>query len=143
MTTVCWDGRTLASDSQIQEDDAIEPGGLRKIYKIGNVLAGFAGNVENGMEFILWLKAGADPANKPTKFDRDFKALVIRPSGRAYGYEGRLVPCRCGKITAIGTGRTAALAAMMAGASAEQAVRIAIQLDPNSGGRVRVLDLAT
>lgn len=137
MTTIAWDGSTLASDSQ-EQDDYIEQHASRKLYRIKNTLVGLAGCSASGIQFVEWVKRGEMPDERP-KFSGDFCALVIRPNGKAYEYGSSLTPMPAGRKTAIGSGRGPALGALLAGVSARDAVKIAIKLDPNSGGPVKSL----
>lgn len=138
MTTVAWDGETLASDSQVQ-DHHICPDPYQKLYRVGGAIIGCAGSVTEWTQAVEWLRAGASPEFKPKL--TDISLLLVRANGRAFYLEGDLVPMRAGKLAAVGTGSGFALAAMLAGASAPEAVRIACRLDVGSGGRVQTLRL--
>ena len=70
--------------------------------------------------------------------------MLVTAGGEIYFFEGkRWYPAKEGWTRyACGTGSKAALGAMMAGASARQAVEIACKLDPNSGPPIKTLKIA-
>ena len=138
MTTVVWDGAVLAADSQ-EADDYIEQHASQKLFKVGNTLIGIAGCVSSARAFIEWVKKGEPEDEKPKV--SGLIALVIRPNGRAFEYGETLTPIPAAKKTAIGSGRGPALGALLAGATADEAVRITKKIDPNTGGRIRKLKL--
>jgi ATP-dependent protease HslVU (ClpYQ) peptidase subunit len=73
----------------------------------------------------------------------DVNAMVIDLQGKIWCYEGRLwIPCDQ-EYAAVGSGSVFALAAMDAGATAEQAVKVGVKRDPYSGGKITVLKLKT
>lgn len=139
MTTIAWDGETLASDSRAS-DDAIEQHSCRKLFRVGETLIGISGDLEEAYEFVAWVRRGEVVDEKPRGF-KDLSAIVIRPNGRAFEYGVRCMPVPSARLTAAGTGRCFALGAMLAGASAVEAVAIAKRLDPNSGGRTQTMRL--
>ena len=139
MTTVAWDGTWLAADSQ-EQDHCIEPYSSQKLFRVKNTLVGLAGDRAESLRFLKWIERGEIEDEGP-KALHGFYALVIRPSGRAFEYTKSLMPLACAKRTAIGSGRGPALGALLAGATAVEAVRIARRLDPYTGGRIRKLKL--
>jgi hypothetical protein len=68
-------------------------------------------------------------------------ALHLRVDGSLWEYEGEAWVKQDPGYYATGSGSPYAFAAMDAGASAKDAVRIAIKRDANSGGRVQSLRL--
>jgi len=125
----------LASDSNCSA------GGLR-VYRVRKIfrledgsLAGFAGDLAEGMKMIDWLDDGAEPESRPGI--QNVHGLVVRPSGRITLYEGGVpINPRAPKYIAIGTGQGVAMGAMFSGASAIEAVRAAIEHDDCSRGPV-------
>lgn len=80
--------------------------------------------------------------NWDTELDESFEALVIDlNTGKCYMYENRLYPYEVHPPFAIGSGFKYAMGALLAGATATQAVEIAIRLDKNSGGPIQTIDL--
>lgn len=134
MTTVAADAAAgvMAADSHWTDDN--ERGPIRKVWRIGDSLVGFAGTLKAILEARDWMLAGG---RKP---QGDVCALVLR--GKTLqswtpvdGYID--VPRRY----AIGTGGKAARAAMMAGATCARAVAIAREIDAGTSGRTRVYKL--
>jgi len=127
MTTIAWDGKTMAADGCVSGDVIIQ-GGVRKVYLINGGMAGFAGLLEDGMIFIDWLRKGADGGNRP-EMDKDFLGLYVNASGRVTEFGPKLFGYRAGKPAAIGSGAAAAMGAMLAGKDALTAVKIAAKID--------------
>lgn len=81
-------------------------------------------------------------SNEPLPELDDIAGLRIDPKGRMWLYEGRVwQPLRGLEYFAIGSGSVFALAAMDAGVSALDAVKIAVKRDPYSGGKVTIVKL--
>lgn len=143
MTTVAWDGRSIAADRRmVGEGIASTTGKLFKL-KNGCILSG-AGYLDQVLEVAAWINGGCKEDKKP-KFPEDLNEgsslLLVDPKGRAYyltwPYLRRLQINE--KFAAIGSGSHFAMGAMAAGADARQAVAIAARFDPNTGGGVNVL----
>lgn len=103
----------------------------KKVFRIKKALVGCAGNVPDIIRFRQYLKD-----NEPFEVKGDIDALVVR-DGQVYWYDHSLVPVPCGTPAAAGSGAAFAMGAMLAGASAKQAVEIATRLDECSGGKVQ------
>lgn len=128
MTTIAWDGKTLASDSQ-SNTSFITQKKSNKLHNLKDKVIATSGCSGTGIAF------------SKGEFERfpDMEAdalFVIKKTGKCF-YQGMQHSIPCGKIHAIGTGADFAMGAMLAGATALEAVKIAIKLDPNSGGRVQ------
>lgn len=151
MTTIAWDGCTLAADSRATEEDgSAKTDRFTKLYRIqskvdpvcGEVLLAAAGCEFAGELFKRWLERGGEPDLVARGVVEDpqegspLDALVIHASG-AYtaNHLGCLIKVR-DKFWAHGTGRQGALVAMDMGADAAEAVRRARKWDANTGGRV-------
>lgn len=138
MTTVVWDGKTLAADSQ--STTGTVRGTAAKIAKNadGFLIAG-AGSHAVVSQWIAWVMAGLPPDNQPASVD-DSTLIIIDPRGRARLFAdvpvAQPVPR---KKWAIGSGSDIALGAMAMGADARQAVKVACKLDVYSGGKIVVL----
>lgn len=134
MTTIAWDGTSLSSDSQSSLFRTTVP----KIHRLDkDRLFGSSGALEDALAVRDWLVNGGD---KP-KVDDTFHAIVVERSSW-YVLERSLIQMpyerRC---FSVGSGRDFAMAAMMLGKSAAEAVALAIELDANSGGEVVTLSL--
>jgi len=102
---------------------------------------GFAGDVVDGLKMVEFLRSKDE---QPPALSEDFEALAmdLRTGKCTYYtyYEKQLIPIPItDKFEAIGTGDELAIGAMEFGATAIEAVRVAIKRDINSGGRVAVL----
>lgn len=143
MTTIAWDGTTLAADS---------------LYALGNhkwfvpdskliwvpyegeyAMFGDVGGVEASVLVIQWLHEGADPDVKPLFLaESEYSALLVTRHG-ALAMSSNLVPYAVPPPFAIGGGWEFARAALHMGASAEGAVQVAIDLCVLTGGPIQTL----
>ena len=143
MTTVAWDGTSIAADRRIVGEGIAGTAGKLFRLKNGCVLAG-AGYLDQVLEVAAWINAGCKEDKKP-KFPEDLaegsSLLLVDPKGRAYfltwPYLRRLQVNE--KFVAVGSGAHFAMGAMAMGADARRAVVIAARFDPNTGGGVNVL----
>jgi hypothetical protein len=132
MTTIAWDGKTLAADRRMA-------GWMTacKIFPLadGRVMAG-AGYMDDLAEVAAWLNSGADDRDEPSiDHDDDFFLL---DGGKCYWLTMpflRPLPVQEG-YAAIGSGAPYALAAMACGKTAVEAVEIAAMFDPHTGNGV-------
>lgn len=133
MTTICWDGKTLAADSQT----TLFRGPYRKIHRCGSVLFGSSGDMQWNEAVRLWLCGG----EKPTLKGDLFHGIIIR-DGRASIVNEHLIEMPVDRpFMAVGTGRDFAMAAMHLGKSAVEAVAIAMLFDSDTGGEITMLEL--
>ena len=143
MSTVVYRDGVLAADSRAYGGHGQDsPGEKRKIYRLkdGSVVGVTSGVLGMGERFAAWLNAGGDPSAW-TGSDPDLRAIIIRPGGEVFLADDGLYfsgPIRCDHY-AIGSGAPYAMGAMAMGASAVQAVHVAIAHDCHSGGRVRAI----
>lgn len=155
MTTIAFDGKQLAADSQITNGDVIAPIGVQKIWYIRHlgrnaVVAGsgtptsimglarlFLQNLPQVREHHAVLTAPTFPA------DQGGSAMMIDVETLRVFHMGQDGSCVevTGSRFACGSGREFALGAMFAGASAADAVKIAKQLDPWTGRDVHTVRL--
>lgn len=140
MTCVATDGRLLAADSRSTRDGLIISDQTRKLWRGPDGAAwGFAGD---GGAIALardWVGKGEKPDLIPALRGQDFCGLCLRPDGKLYLIDGLFSPIEIGPPAAIGTGETAALAAMICGASPKRAVQIAAMLRTDVGGPIRTM----
>jgi ATP-dependent protease HslVU (ClpYQ) peptidase subunit len=137
MTTVAWDGKTLAADRQGTIEDA--KFSCTKIFRVRGHLIGFSGHMDAAIGMKKWFENGAKPADFPEyQKDPDGKIscsmLVITPDLKIYRYDNMPHTAEIeSEIFAMGTGRDYALGAMLMGADAVHAVRVASMFDIGSG----------
>ena len=143
MTTIAWDGKTVAADRL-----ATRGGNLRsdvsKLHVSIEWVYGGAGQLDATLEIAHWLLTGASPDARPTLEEGGAYGLAIRRSdGRCFRVEGkRPVLCEVREtFTACGSGRDFAIAAMALGKNARDAVKLAAQFDIFTGGGVDVRDV--
>lgn len=137
MTTIATDGKVIAADSRGVSDFILQ-GNINKVFRLKDgSIAAFAGHSLCYSAAIEWLNGG----EKPNFKDAEFYALILDSDGVWYvddNYHKERMPAPY----AIGSGCKFAMAAMLAGASPKEAVRIASKLDENTGGRIRVMEYA-
>ena len=147
MTTLAFDGKTLAADT------AMTYGGLKvrftgKIRRFpSGCLAGFAGDVNSGLLLLDWLESDdpnalLDLPDSEEDSDACADAILITPDGAisVCGNRGILIPVE-GPCLAVGSGMNLAMGLMLAGKSAREAVQTCIERDPYSGFDVISFDL--
>lgn len=147
MTTIAFDGHTLAADSLCCEYFGLKSTNV-KIFERPDFLVGFSGDV--GLAHA-WLRS---VDSKELSLDEvlrrgipdwrreedNLHIMLIDRFGTIYtACSGVFVLARDRHYHAIGSGRDFALAAMRVGADAKRAVEIAIEFDNNSGGEVQAL----
>lgn len=136
MTTLAFDGKTLATDSRTcTGSNTVVCERTQKLFKVNGWWLAFSGNSQDCAAALQWFKDGM-PDNRP-KLEDNFSVLTW--SGRKLvRYECGLVPMlQRVKIAAGGSGIDIALGAMAAGATAAEAVRIASRFDPFTNSRVQ------
>jgi ATP-dependent protease HslVU (ClpYQ) peptidase subunit len=153
MTTIAARNGIVAYDSRIVGGDHVSSETTHKamIGKRHPVIYAGAGTVTSFMSYIDYLErkrklpweVGANwkHGDSPTLAD-DSAVLVAHKDGRVFFFEEDGWYEAKGVFHALGSGASAAIAAMHMKASAARAVQIAIKVDPNSGGPVNVLRLA-
>jgi ATP-dependent protease HslVU (ClpYQ) peptidase subunit len=139
MTSIAYRDGELATDSRITAGDMIVSDKRTKVHRLrdGSLVA-WSGSVQDAE---LLLRAMRKTSNAPHPKLQDISALHLRTDGSLYEYEGEAWVKQDPGPYATGSGAPYALAAMDAGASAREAVKIAIKRDANSGGRVQSLKL--
>lgn len=132
MTTIATDGKTMASDSQVQSTFVYQSE-YHKLYHLhdGSVV-GFCGEVRFWLPVLKWLNGGDKPDFKSDQFG----ALILRLNGSVGYICNDLFSEECTPPYAIGSGARYAMAAMLAGKTPVDAVKIASKLDSGTGGGV-------
>lgn len=143
MTTIAWDGKTLAADRRVTEGKTIccEFIKIRRLAD-GRVVGG-AGELDVLSLMFDWLEAGGAADDRPTCMAAKSvtEVLEVTPKGEIWLHmqHGR-VPLVRGP-QALGSGAAYARAAMECGKSAAEAVRIASKFDAGTGTKVDAMEL--
>lgn len=127
MTTIAYDGKTLAGDRQ--STFAGTPARTRKVFRTKEYLFGCAGDTGDCQAYVRW--ALGKEKQPPLS---NVLILVIDRRMRIWCATEKMNWYQIGAtFWAIGSGANYALAAMHAGKSAEEAIRIASNLDTATG----------
>lgn len=133
MTTIAWDSKEMAADSQLTQNGLVTH--TVKIWKGSNFILAVCGAIDEGYAFKAVLEG--EMKEKNAAISKDFAAMVWWDSGEIEEYYNTMVPVPVyGKYNAMGSGAPVALAAMHAGKSAREAVELAKKLDAYTGGKV-------
>jgi ATP-dependent protease HslVU (ClpYQ) peptidase subunit len=144
MTTVAYRDGVMAADtaSYIANLQVRAPGTVSKVYRLrdGSLFSG-AGSSPKIAKLMRYIEAeglhGADPPRD------DVWAILVTPDRRIWSIqEGDVHEVLEAGFYATGSGAEAALGAMHHGATAEEAVRIAMLVDPYTSGEVISIALA-
>ena len=133
MTTIAWDGKTLAGDRQSTYGNT--PTRTKKVFRHfnpnhGTVLLGFCGLTSEANEFIRWVRGERETA--PVL--KDIGIIAIDEKYHIWVSDQTLNWAKVGfKVWACGLGSDYALGAMLAGKSAKEAIQIAMRLDNLTG----------
>lgn len=156
MTTICWDGKTLVSDSQMTSGNMIHPAAFKKIHVpddateyweangVKVIAFGLAGQAK-AVEFIKeYLRKGVDYKSRVEHSDElDFEVLLITEKHNCFlwsvyankekrGEEQFLLPLD--PPVATGSGKRFALSILSIGKSSEAALKATMKLDAFTGG---------
>lgn len=155
MTTIAYKNGIMSGDGRMSLGDMIIKDNTEKVFWVNNHLVGVCGRARAINTFVTWLQKMTDyhivnqevgelvdlvpPALED---DEGYSALVVTPSRQVLMYEGN-TPIDMGLDVpmSVGSGSCFALAAMKAGNSAEEAVKVACELDVYSGGEITVVQL--
>lgn len=147
MTTIAWDGKSMAADSMLVGSFGLVSRTQHKIRRGRDYIVGWAGNYAQYdkwwaeaelLSFSEVFKRGypewKDGENDPAIMIIYDGLIYLHTQGLFYLHEGTMdevLPC-----WAIGTGRDFALGAMASGKSAFGAVLIASNFDQSTGGNI-------
>lgn len=143
MSTVAYDGKVVAADKLA----SCHGGSFHVVTKIHTIryrgidlaVFAFSGDLQDGILAIEWLENQTRP--KPTLNAESFVGLLVFPGGKAYRMEEALAMWEIQAPHAIGSGSKFALTCMHLGMDAQEAVRIASELDTYSGGGIDAIDV--
>lgn len=144
MTTVAYFDGVLAADRLCCSSNRRE-GYVRKIARRrsdGSLIAA-AGGLAVASSYIDWFLNGevGKPPSLGTSDADDAELIVVRPGRKVWFYDRNGRYQIKSKFLAMGSGADFALGALEAGASARDAVKIAIRRDTYSGGGVNAYSM--
>lgn len=137
MTTLAYRDGVLAADTLATSNGLRDDFGP-KIWRHGDVLIGGAGSRALCLKFRDWVIGGMDGESPFEKGDGN--GIVVSPIGIVCWSENGCWPVRQ-PFYALGSGYQVAMGAMEMGASAAEAVRVAMKWDCGTGGEVMELRL--
>lgn len=147
MTTIAWDGTTLAADSRVVEGYVLVSDNYNKLrsfkYKNKKYLAGIAGTMAQGEKFFAWIEQNGFDLNDPPRLE-EMDAVIVSKEG-VWCYEGSsqgYISLKDEKVS-IGSGSYIALAGMRAGLSAEESILLASEVDLGTNNNIRTLTFAS
>jgi len=139
MTTIAWDGKTLAVDSSASRADTLMSIKTKKLFlNIGRFKAiAFCGTMHDAAPVLDWIDAGEK--DEIPKNDGEFILVCVDQKGACYTIHdgGTANFIKHNEPLAHGSGQLIALGALYAGATAVEALKIACKRDIYTGGRVR------
>jgi ATP-dependent protease HslVU (ClpYQ) peptidase subunit len=139
MTTVAWDGRSIAADRMYAIGNtpvrAPVPKIRRLTYRGVPAVMGTSGVTEYGLALMDWLESGAPAGKEPELGEGDDGCTVlVATAAGVWLFANSCTGVMIGTLPwATGSGADYALGAMAMGASAKKAVEVACKLDVNSG----------
>ena len=139
MTVIAYRDGVMAADRMVWQGDLRIANGATKINRLPDgSLVGCCGSRPVIAEVMAWLNGGEKPARELK--DGDFGALIVRPCGRVERLEDEMLiyPACPADFYTMGSHGELLFGAMAAGASAPEAVRIAIRFGQYAGGDVQV-----
>lgn len=142
MTTIAWDGKTLAADKAATNAGFLST--VTKIHRVRDSIVALAGDEAAVMAGLVWLRGAMNPHEYPEAMKTTDSILWVIRKGEFLRYGAGPYPARVeSPFLATGTGRDYALAAMYLGHDARRAVEIASALDNCTGNGIDTLTLET
>lgn len=143
MTTIAFDGKTVAADGQRTWGDEIRELGSPKIKLLDGRIYSFTGSTPLFQPVVDWHRSGADPKSLPVMGrEESWTLIVIDHDGL-----GKYTPTcpyieRFKPPIAFGAGGDYAMGAMLAGADAKRAVELVAGLCNHTGGVIQAVNVA-
>ena len=141
MTTIAYKDGVLAGDTRVSDDDGfVWTDSFRKVFKLkSGCLFGASGDTEGGEILLRALRRGITLPALPD--GAEIAAVLILPDRTIHISEGSIWLRWPEPFVAIGSGKKAAMGAMLAGADAQAAVAAGMKCDTYSGGHVQAVYL--
>ena len=133
MTTIAWDGKTLAADRQAHHGPSNTKYERKKLCVLdGKAIAG-AGRASLNDAMANWITYGGDLPDACK--EGEYTVVVANAENECEVYEGVPIPLKipAGVKLAWGSGAQAAMAAMECGKDAREAIEIASRVDLDTG----------
>lgn len=142
MTTIAYKDGVLAADTRCTIDDVIDQSEHKKVFHLKNgALVGLAGDLGVITAVLKKLRRDPDDFEVIKVEKKELNAIYVRADGKVFEKDSNgWIPVTA-KYAATGSGYLAALVAMRCGKSAREAIKIAIEFDKNTGGKVRSVKL--
>ena len=143
MTTIAANRREMAADSCTSWDSEFFLSS-DKIQIIGKSIVGVSGHTPSIAKFLQWFRAGkgVDVPEFPEDDEKSFVALELNESGLFVYADACVGQPLVDAFAAIGSGGSAAKAALICGKSPRQAVEIAADCDKNTRPPIQRVTLA-
>lgn len=135
MTTIAYRNGVIAADTRATRGEVLLPGHSRKIRRLddGSVIA-IKGDLCMMEPFLSWLQSNRQ--GSMPDLDKSGTGLIHLTKGGVFVYEGAGWYQEDLPFFAMGSGCVPAMTAMYMGANAAKAVRVAMDVDPYTGGRI-------
>jgi hypothetical protein len=141
VTTIAWDGKSIAADTQMESSGWIVPAKGKKLRKLSpGVVAAIVGDYEKFEPFLHWFER-KEIFGDPFDLGEDARVIVATAAPCVTVYEGKGWFRLAAPFLAWGSGWPAAVAAMHMGADARRAVEIAAMVDPSTSSDVEEIIL--
>lgn len=135
MSVVAWDGKMVAAD-QLCDFHGLRV--QKTVQCPDGSIVGACGHGNACREALIWFASGC-PGQRPWSDPKDVQLLRVYPDRAEVWSAGKGEPIPVQPPFAIGSGSEYAMGAMLAGASAREAVKIAIIGDTACGGNVTTM----
>lgn len=145
MTTIAWDGLTLAADGQTTGNDSIETMTFKKVRRISvsvrdekTIAYALAGDMSAFFDVENWISNGCDSNEFPSKFEC---CGFLVTANNVYSFDSQTAGLyEIENVSALGSGANFCRSAMELGLSAKDAVKHACKLDVFSGGKITAIN---
>lgn len=143
MTTIAYDGKTICADTLATWGDERALMAVEKIRREPTGIYAICGAFSVFHDVIHWIEQGASYTDAPKLVgDDEWRVIYINVDGEAFcAMSSSPGLVQIAPPFAIGSGGEFALGAMLAGKSAEEAVKIAAIVDIRTGDQVQVVHL--
>lgn len=143
MTTIAFDGRSLAADRRANFGDMVLHGAAKIERLEDGRLIGAAGNASICQIWRDWMRTGGDRPEILYDDEEFINGIEVKQNGDCW-LHGRYASVKIETpFVAVGSGAHFAMGAMATGANAVQAVNIAAQFDPSTGGKIDLIQIVT